>query len=338
MPDFSPSLYHQHLVKTTTPAMGYVGGDVTAWQRKLRAKLRKLVGPWPKQRVDLNVQSVWQRDHRVGSIEKIIFTSEPYADVPAYLCIPKNAKPPYTWMICLQGHNTGIHNSIGIDFDEKDPIKVEGDRDFGIGCMKRGVAALCLEQRSFGQRRETVQKITARNGCHDATMHALMLGRTLLGERVFDVDRAIDLLMTRDDVNKKRIGVMGNSGGGTISLFASALCSRVQFAMPSCFFCTFADSIMSVYHCADNYVPGLLPVAEMPDIMGLFAPRPVVLVAGKTDPLFPLPAVKKAFTHLKKIYRSAGAVNRCHLIVGNQGHRFYARDAWPEALKELRRL
>jgi len=338
MPHLAPSECHQHLMKENRPAMSYAGGDVAAWQRKLRTKLRQLVGPWPKKRVPLNTRSIWRKETPLGTIEKIVFTAEAFADVPAYVCIPRKAAPPYTWMICLQGHTTGMHNSIALDADEKNPIVVPGDRDFAIGCMKRGIAALCIEQRSFGQRNESVQKMVSTHGCHDAAMHALMLGRTLIGERVFDVDRGIDYLMTRDDVNRKRIGVMGNSGGVTISLFAAALCSRIQFAMPSCYFCTFADSIMSIYHCSDNYVPGLYPVAEMADVMGLFAPKPVILVAGKTDPIFPLPGVKKAFTHLKKIYRAAGTPGRCHLVVGSQGHRFYARSAWAVAMKELTRL
>lgn len=334
----SPSVFHQHLLKNTSQELTYDGGDVKTWQRKLKRKVSQLVGDIPKDRVPLNVESLWKRDHPLGTIEKIVFTAEPYADVTAYVCLPKDVPPPYTFFICVQGHSTGAHNSIGVDRDtNNETIDVPGDRDFGLGCMRRGLAALCIEQRSFGERRELVQEHTSNHGCHDATMHALMLGRTLIGERVFDVDRGIDCLKTRDDVDMKRIGVMGNSGGGTISLFAAALLPRIAFAMPSCYFCTFADSIMSIYHCADNYVPNLLRYAEMPDVMGLFAPKPVVLVAGKEDPIFPIKGVQKAFRHLKKIYKAAGVPNRCHLVVGNEGHRFYADDAWPVMLKELKR-
>ena len=133
----------------------------------------------------------------------------------------------------------------------------------------------------------------------------------------------------------KKLGVMGNSGGGTISVFSAALLPRLKFAMPSCYFCTFRDSIMSIYHCMDNYIPGILNVAEMPDVMGLFAPKPVVLVAAKEDNIFPIKGVRKAFRALKKIYRAAGAEKHCHLVVGSEGHRFYADDAWPKMLKEL---
>ena len=333
---FSPSVHHGHMMDTLEPSMTYRNDDLKPWQQKLRRKVRQLVGDMPEERVSLNVRTVWKRDHPLGSIEKIVFTSEPGADVPAYVCLPKGQVPPYTFFICLQGHSTGMHNSIAVARDDNsEPIEVPGDRDFGLGCMKRGIGALCIEQRSFGERRERVQQKTSAHGCHDATMHALMLGRTLLGERVYDVDRGIDYLLSRGDAHSERIGVMGNSGGGTISLFSAALLPRIAYAMPSCYFCTFRDSVMSIYHCADNYVPGLLKYAEMADVMGLFAPRPVVIVAGKEDGIFPVAGVRKAFRHLKEIYTAAGASQRCHLVVGNGGHRFYAEEAWPVMLEEI---
>ena len=256
----------------------------------------------------------------------------------AYLCLPESAAPPYPFFVCVQGHSTGAHNSVAVDRDDNAiPIEVEGDRDFGIGCMERGIAALCIEQRSFGERRERHQERTSSQGCLDATMHALMLGRTLIGERVFDVDRGLDYLETRDDVDWSRVGVMGNSGGGTTSLFAAAMLPRIGFAMPSCYFCTFRDSLMSIYHCADNYVPGILQYAEMADVMGLFAPKPVVIVAGQEDDIFPIDGALRAYDDLKAVYDAAGAGDRCHLVVGAGGHRFYADDAWPVMLRELDR-
>lgn len=335
----SPSEHHRYLLAEIKPQLHYAGGDVLQWQRRLRRKLRQLVGDMPSERAPLHARSIWKRPHSLGVIEKIVFTSEPHCDVPAYVCIPKNAAPPYIFMICLQGHSTGMHISIAVQReDETLPLEVEGDRDFALGCMQRGIAALCIEQRSFGERREQRQQAISSNGCHDATMHALMLGRTLIGERVYDVDRGIDYLAQRGDADLRRIGVMGNSGGATISLFAAALLPRIAFAMPSCYFCTFRDSVMSIYHCADNYIPGMLKYAEMSDLMGLFAPKPVVIVAGKEDDIFPIEGTREAFGELKHIYAACGAEARCHLVEGAGGHRFYAEDAWPVMLAEIAQL
>lgn len=321
------------------PSLGFDRGDMRKWQARLRRKLRQLVGKMPEERCALRPRQLWLRQHSLGTIEKIALTSEPRADILAYVCLPKGAEPPYTFMICLQGHSTGMHHSIAVQReDETQPLLIEGDGDFALGCMRRGIAALCIEQRSLGERREQRQKLVSPHGCLDATMHSLMLGRTMIGERVYDVDRGIDYLSQRGDADMNRIGVMGSSGGGAISVFSAALLPRIAFAMPSCYFCTFQDSIMSIRHCADNYVPGLLQYAEMADIMGLFAPKPVVLVAGKSDPIFPIHATRRAFKDLQRIYSACGAKNLCRLVVGDGGHRFYADDAWPLMLEAIQRI
>lgn len=335
----SPTENHRHLMSQIVPELQYDGGNVKKWQDRLRRQLRRLIGDTPNERCALRPRSLWKRTVPLGTIEKIVFTSEPYADVVAYVCLPRDIEPPYTFMICLQGHSTGMHNSIAVQRDDNtQPHPVEGDRDFGLGCMRRGIAALCVEQRSFGERRELKQKSVAPRGCHDAAMHALMLGRTLIGERVYDVGRGIDYLAMRGDADMSSIGVMGNSGGGTVSLFSAALLPRIAYAMPSCYFCTFRHSIMAMHHCMCNYVPGLLKYAEMSDIMGLFAPKPLVVVAGKEDTIFPITATRRAFKALQRIYDAHGAKERCHLVIGAEGHRFYAEEAWPVMLKEIQRL
>src|SRR5262249_27693900 len=239
----------------------------------------------------------------------------------------------YPVVICLQGHTSGMHNSVGVaGDDEETPIPAEGDRDFAIGCLRRGVAALAIEQRSLGERAERLQpRRSWHNACHDAAMRALLLGRTSLAGRVYDVDRAIDFLAVRGGFDLARLGVLGNSGGGTVALWAAALLPRVRFVMPGCAFCTLAGSIAAIHHCADNYVPGLALVADMPDVLRLLGPRPAGGGAGEGGPLFPIGEVRRAFTALRAIYRAAGAGDRVKLVVGRGGHRFYAEPAWRAA-------
>ena len=332
----SPSQNHRYLMDNMQHSLAYDGGPVKPWQNKLRRKLKELVGVPDVERPAMKVRSLWKQQHELGTIEKIAFPAEAHSDILSYLCIPHNAKPPYPAMICLQGHSTGMHVSIARkQEDETVPYQVEGDRDFGLGAMRHGFAALCIEQRSFGERKEKKQEKISSHGCHDAVMQALMLGRTLVGERVFDVDRGIDYLETRGDIDLKRVGVMGNSGGGTATIYSAALLNRIQFAMPSCAFCTYRDSIMSIYHCGDNYIPGILQYAEAGDVLGLFAPKPLVVVAGKTDPIFPIKGVRKAFGELKTIYETASAGDKLALAIGSEGHRFYEDIGWNALLKIL---
>lgn len=123
--ELRPSLYYQKLMADNKPSLSYDGGDVVKWQKKLRRKLIELLGlDLSAERVDLNIKSIWKKELKVGSIEKIVFASEPGSDVLAYVCIPRKAYPPYKFMICLQGHSTGMHNSIRLSRDEKRSIKI----------------------------------------------------------------------------------------------------------------------------------------------------------------------------------------------------------------------
>jgi dienelactone hydrolase len=335
-PDFSPSIVHRRLVTNAARKLAYDGGDVATWQRKARRKLRSLLGVASNEGSPLRPRRLWKRNTDLGTIEKIIFTSEPGADVPAYWCVPAGVEPPYRTFICLQGHSSGMHNSIAVSADdEKTPIDVPGDRDFAIGAMRHGLAALCIEQRAFGEREERDLPGRGEDRCHDAAMHAIMLGRTLVGERVLDVDRAIDYLASRGDVDTKRLGLTGNSGGGTVTIYASALLPRVKLAMPSCSLATYESSILSVFHCSCNYVPGILDWLDMGDVMGCFAPKPAIVVTGLTDEIFPIAGVRRAVRDARKVYKAAGAEKNITLLVGPQGHRFYGDLAWPAAVSAM---
>lgn len=312
------------------PARGF-----SSWRRSVRRKLRQLLGVMPEP-VPLDVRVEWQEEHddeRTAFTERrFIFTSEAYADVPCHLLLPRGGSGPFPTIICLQGHSTGMHISLGRAKYEGDEKSLRGDRDFGIQAVGQGYAALVMEQRCFGERRDARPESLRglKHTCHHASMAAILLGRTMIGERVWDVSRAIDALAEFPEVDTKRVGCMGNSGGGTITWFAACLEPRISVAMPSCYVCTFRDSIGSIDHCPDNYIPGILRWFEMGDLACLIAPRPLVVVAGKEDDIFPIHAVLETFDKIKQIYAAAGAPENCALVVGEGGHRFYAAQAWPE--------
>ncbi len=146
---------------------------------------------------------------------------------------------------------------------------------------------------------------------------------------MWDIQRLIDWAKGREDVDASAIIITGNSGGGTISVFAAAVDERIAVCVPGSYFCTFKDSIGSVYHCECNYVPGILRLGEMWEVAGLIAPRPFLAVTGRYDPLFPVEAVQASYKRLRQIYSVFGAVERCHLSIGEGGHRYYKRDVWP---------
>jgi dienelactone hydrolase len=324
---------YRRLASRLRPLQTWDGQPFAAWRRGMVRTLAGITGfkrIAAQPRVELRVRRLWRSEVPEGTIEKIRFACEPGCDATAFVCVPRGVRGPMPWLVCLQGHSTGMHLSVRVDYaDHGKPAQVVGDRDFAYGCMRNGVAALCVEQRGFGERRPTGS--AKHTDDHDAAMRSLMLGRTIIGERVYDVDRALDYLWTRTDVDRRRVGVMGHSAGGTTSIFAAALLPRLRFAMPSCALCSFSHWVTILPHCACNAVPGLMLEAEISDILGCLAPKPVVVVAGTTDPIFPIAGSRKAFAHLRRIYATAGAADRVRLVIGPGGHDFYADRAWAAA-------
>jgi len=329
---FAPETCHQHLLDGLVPALAYTPKrDYAEWRQAVELRLHELLGPMPAV-VPLNIRMEEESEQEFYREKRFVFTSELGADVPCHLLLPQGRKEPMPLVLCLQGHTSGMHISMGRPKNENDEKMISsGDRDFALQAVREGHAALVMEQRCFGERRDaragSVRHLE--NGCHHASMVALLLGRTMVGERVWDVRRAIDALAHFPEIDLQRIGCMGNSGGGTISWFAACVEPRIRIAMPSCYVCSLKHSIAQIDHCADNYVPGLLRWFDLGDLACLIAPRPLIVVAGETDPIFPIAGVYQAFATIQQIYTRAGAPDRCRLVVGEGGHRFYAAQSWP---------
>ncbi len=303
--------------------------DFRQWRDAALPGLKQLLGLDRLEKLErkpIVPESAWKRTTPLGTIEKLYFSPEEGEKAGIYVCLPENAKPPYKTFICLQGHSTGMHNSIAVEWeDESIPKEIEGDRDFALHCMRRGIAAICLEQRYLGERSHKADRT---HGCQLPSLQNLMIGRTAIGDRVYDVDRLLDYLYTREDIDKSHIGILGNSGGGTTSMFAGALLPRITHVIASCSFSSFRASIGSISHCCCNYVPGLLEYGESADAVGLTAPKPLVILNGRFDDIFPLEDADRQFARLEKIYAAAGAPGKCIHAVGEGGHRFYDKEAW----------
>ena len=305
------------------------GEDFQALQQKARAALIEKLGISQKlsaPRVPLEPKVLWSRKVENGTIFKAVLQSEADYDLPIYLCVPFGKGPFPVW-ICVQGHGTGMHASISVKWQDESTFKYDGgDRDFAIQCLAKGYAALCVEQRAFG---EKSCRDDRNYGCRRLALHNLMFGETLIGNRVFDVDRAIDFIYSRDDLRNDRIGIVGNSGGGTTSIYSGAILPRLTHVMPSSCFSTYKDSILANNHCPCNYFPGMLDWADMGDLAGLCAPKYLVIVNGVNDTIFPIEPAKAEFERARLIYKAAGFPERCRMVIGSAGHRFYKEDAWP---------
>ncbi len=299
------------------------GRDFARWQTELRARLLAILAVAPPVASPLEPAVDREADSGEFTLDRIGFLAEPGERVSGYLLRPRRGRGPFPVMICLQGHSPGMHLSIGRARNEAEQKLIAGGRDLALQSVAHGWAALVIEQRAFGVRAAPGVR------CNDAALHALHRGRPLTGQRVLDVTRAIDFAATQPDLDLTRLGCIGNSTGGTVSFYAACVDPRISLAVVSCSFCTFEDSWLELPHCACGYLPGIMTVADMPDLAGLIAPRRLLIVAGRHDPLAHFAGVEKGYHRTREIFAAAGCPEHVRLVAGGGGHQFYPDLAWP---------
>jgi dienelactone hydrolase len=314
-------------------------GEAEAWQRELHQKLVELLGGFPDERSPLRPQTLETRVFPAYRREKVVFDSRDGVSVLAYVLIPSRPQTATPVMICVPGHGRGVDDIVGIDEQGRDRTDKSGyQHDFAIQVAEAGIAAVAIEPMGFGCRRDPLnaQRGLAQKGCEPIAGGALMLGQTLIGWRVWDIMRTIDYIATRPDLDASRVGCMGISGGGTATLFAAALEPRLRTALVSGYLNTFRDSVGSLAHCVDNYVPGIMNWAEMSDVAGLIAPRPLFVESGEKDRIFPVAASVESFRAVRDIYRVFGAEDRIEQEVFPDEHTFWGRRGIPFVARQLR--
>ena len=313
---------------------GFSHSDFAKWQKAFLPELKKLLG--------LNILEAQLAAYRpkaeMLSSEDIGFATrerwqiwtEPTVLLPFILLRPKNSGEDCGLVITPHGHSkntelyAGIYNS-----EEERKSGEEGERNVAIQAVQEGYFTIAPTTRGFGETRTPEDKKNdTTSSCRTLLLHDILVGRTPIGDRVWDVSRLIDWALANLPVDPNKIVVTGNSGGGTVTLFAAACDSRISVAVPASYFCTFTGSIGSIHHCECNYVPGILQLGEMADVAGLIAPRSFCAVQGKLDNIFPIEESRKAFSHLQKIYSAAGVPEKCELYEGAEGHRYYKDGVW----------
>jgi hypothetical protein len=319
------------------------------WQKALRSKVTELVGLAAElsrrsgsgaevARQALRPVTLEKRAFPAYTREKIVFDSRPGISVLAYLLLPTTAQTPAATVICIPGHGRGVDDIVGIDEQGRDRSDKAGyQHDFAIQVVEKGLAAVAIEPMAFGCRRDPInaRQGLSRKACEPAAGGALLLGETMVGWRVWDVMRTIDYIATRPELDASRVGCVGISGGGTATLFAAALEPRIRAAMVSGYLNTFRDSVGSLAHCIDNYVPGILNWGEMYDVAGLIAPRPLFVESGEKDNIFPIAASVESFKQVREIYGVFQATDRIEQEVFPGEHSFWGKRGIPFLARHL---
>ena len=338
---FDPIAYTLKLHDEAPLAMTFKAAnrrEAEAWQKKLRPKIEELMGGFPKSKTPLKPQTLEVRDFPNYRREKFVFESRPGVGVLGYLLTPKSARAPHPAVICIPGHGRGVDDLVGIDEKGQDrTVKVAYQYDYAIQVAEHGMAAVAIEPMSFGCRRDakTIARSLDASVCQPTAGSALLLGQTIIGWRVHEVMRTIDWIETRPELDAKRVGCMGCSGGGMATQFAAAVEPRIRAALVSCYLNTFRDCVMSISHCIDNYIPGILNYAEMYDVAGLIAPRPLWVESGERDNIFPIAASRASFARVQKIYEVFGAADRTGQEVHDGPHGFSGKQGLPFLAKYL---
>jgi dienelactone hydrolase len=263
--------------------------------------------------------------------QEAFIATEPHFRLPFWYLQPKG-DGPFPLALLPHGHDkNGKDTHVGIAPDDafKEKIEVE-DRDVALQAVRRGYAAVSPGVR--GQGDLGIGDINKRHGARDCRshfMHAILAGRTAMGERVWDMMRLIDWAQDVPQIDTTNILVMGNSGGGVITLYTAAVDTRVTIAVPSCSYCPFIGNSGLIHHCDCNAVPGILRFGEIWYVAALIAPRRLLLVNGQTDTLFPVEEVDLAVERCEALYQIAGVPHQMAHNYGPAGHRFYSDLMWP---------
>ncbi len=293
--------------------------EVHQWQSELRQALREHLGIAGRALPD-DVNAT-----ELHSIRRDGYTETKYAldsgevQIPVYILRP-DAPLSHKAVMAFPGHGDGVQQILD--------AQTYGEEGYAGGLAQAGYLVCTVEQQGFGERvTDQVSDGDRRNSCYHLSFEYLMQGRTLLGERVWEGMLALSFLLRQPDIDPASVGCVGHSGGGTTTLFLSALDERIITAVVSCYFCAFRQSILKVRHCTCNYVPGLLQLAESGEFAGLIAPRAVRFVAGEHDPIFAISGVHEQYEVVQQIYSALDASDRCSLHVHEGGHAFRLKPA-----------
>jgi dienelactone hydrolase len=313
--------------------------EAREWRDRARRRLVERLGGFPATRAPLNAEVLETRDFGSYTREKLVFDTRPNLSTIGYLLLPKAAKRPLPAVVCVSGHGRGLPDVLGLD-DEGNPRPTRNtgySKEYALQCVEHGYATLAVEQLAFGTRRDDAARRAgpARESCRPAACAALLFGQTMAGWRAWDAMRAMDYLATRPEVDSARIATLGASGGGTTSLITAAVDERVKVAVVSAYFNTFRDSIVSISHCPDNYVPGLLQDMELYDLSGLVAPRALFVESGRNDHIFPIAGSQKAAAKAREIYEVCGLPDHFGYEIHDGGHEVHLVGAFEFLARRL---
>lgn len=309
--------------------------DVAEYQSEGRKVLLDALGPVPPP-TDPRAEVVHREDHGTFTREKIVFSTTPELRVPAYLHLPKQRTGPVPAIVDLHSHGGmflfGKEKVIdfGANHPAMTPYHVENyeGRPTATELVKRGYAVITIDAFAFGERRilleedraagwernnyslEEVTRLNRKCRAKESTIVKSLTyaGYTWPGVVAWDDIRTVDYLLTRPEIDHSRIGCVGVSMGGWRSLLLAGLDSRIRAGVVVGFMSA-ARPMMRRHmdtHSFVHFIPGIHSKLDLPDIVALRAPLPLLVQQCRRDGLFPLAGMEGSIQKLTDIYRKAG--------------------------------
>lgn len=290
------------------------GESILARQQMIRETILRAIGGLPE-KTPLNPKVTGTLKRAGYRIEKVIFESRPSFYVTANLYVPESGQGPFPGILFPLGHESGGKSNT--DWQH-----------LAITFARNGFVVLTWDPMGQGERIQLYDadwggsKVFASTTEHTiAGAQCLLLGHSFARHRIHDGLRALDYLTSRSEVDPSRIGCTGNSGGGTMTAYLSAIDERIKVAAPSCYITSWKSLLETIgpQDAEQNLPPFLSEGLDQADFILAFAPKPY-LIASAIQDFFPIAGARNTFREVKGIYGALGVEDRLNMVEVNDGH------------------
>jgi cephalosporin-C deacetylase-like acetyl esterase len=288
--------------------------DVSRRRAYLRERMLNDLGGFPE-RTPLNARVVGVLQRPGYRIEKVIFESQPHFYVTANLYLPTTGHPPYPAILFPLGHEPGG--------------KTNPTWQQMLGSLAtKGFVALTWDPIGQGERLQIYDEDLRESKVGDSTTEhtvvgaqCLLIGDHLARYTIWDGMRALDYLLSRPEVDPTRVGLTGNSGGGTHTAYIAALDDRIQVAAPSCYITSWRLMLQTIgpQDAEQTFPFWLQDGLDYPDYLYAFAPKPYLLLSAIRD-FFPIAGARETFAEAAKVYSAIGAKEKLGMFEADDGH------------------
>lgn len=302
--NFSPWFYWVSRLMATERADPFDPADddgFEAWRRRCSSRVAELLGPDPAPvPLDLETTESVACDGYVR--HRLVYDTEALMSVPAYLLVPDGRDRPGPAVLACHGHGPGKDLVCGL---ASTPAP---NGDYAVQLVRAGFVVLAPDLRCFGERQDWNPE--DHYACDTNLVHAVMDGVSPLAQNRWDLARSLDVLEAHPLVDPARIGMVGLSLGGTMTLLLAATDRRVAAAVVSGFLSSWGEAHKVPWNmCGSQVLPGMLGRIEHVDLGAMIAPRPLLVETGTEDLIFPLAAARRSVEQLTPLYQRLGSAD-----------------------------